>query len=148
MQAESLISPLMQTLSHQHWKVRVAAIEATGTVIQFGNGKSVDEVLPHFAQRLFDNVPQVTDFLLAPPPKPCALGNSLLFSGFTNMTRCTKHPFLSPSHRCAWFSSLRNPRRAEFNMFVILNSKDMKEDSFPLGEKSKGCVLPSFQKHL
>ncbi|KAI5221447.1 dynein axonemal assembly factor 5 [Manis pentadactyla] len=59
MQAESLISPLMQTLSHQHWKVRVAAIEATGTVIQFGNGKSVDEVLPHFAQRLFDNVPQV-----------------------------------------------------------------------------------------
>ncbi|XP_037362644.1 dynein axonemal assembly factor 5 [Talpa occidentalis] len=59
MQSESLISPLMQTISHQHWKVRVAVIEATGTVIQFGNGKSVDDVLSHFAQRLFDDVPQV-----------------------------------------------------------------------------------------
>ncbi|XP_050019176.1 dynein axonemal assembly factor 5 isoform X1 [Alexandromys fortis] len=59
MQSESLISPLMQTISHQHWKVRVAVIEATGTVIQFGNGSSVDDVLSHFAQRLFDDVPQV-----------------------------------------------------------------------------------------
>lgn len=59
MQSESLIGPLMQTISHQHWKVRVAVIEATGTVIQFGSGKSVDDVLPHFAQRLFDDVPQV-----------------------------------------------------------------------------------------
>ncbi|XP_032115798.1 dynein assembly factor 5, axonemal isoform X1 [Sapajus apella] len=59
MQSESLIGPLMQTISHQHWKVRVAAVEATGTVIQFGNGKSVDDVLSHFAQRLFDDVPQV-----------------------------------------------------------------------------------------
>ncbi|KAM6157055.1 dynein axonemal assembly factor 5 [Erethizon dorsatum] len=59
MQSESLISPLMHTISHQHWKVRVAVIEATGTVIQFGNGKSVDDVLSHFAQRLFDDVSQV-----------------------------------------------------------------------------------------
>ncbi|XP_003481014.1 dynein assembly factor 5, axonemal isoform X1 [Sus scrofa] len=59
MQSESLIGPLMQTVSHQHWKVRVAVIEATGAVIQFGSGKSVDDVLPHFAQRLFDDVPQV-----------------------------------------------------------------------------------------
>ncbi|XP_063671203.1 dynein axonemal assembly factor 5 isoform X3 [Pan troglodytes] len=59
MQSESLIGPLMQTISHQHWKVRVAAIEATGAAIQFGNGKSVDDVLSHFAQRLFDDVPQV-----------------------------------------------------------------------------------------
>ncbi|XP_041504279.1 dynein assembly factor 5, axonemal isoform X2 [Microtus oregoni] len=59
MQSESLIGPLMQTISHQHWKVRVAVIEATGTVIQFGNGSSVDDVLSHFAQRLFDDVPQV-----------------------------------------------------------------------------------------
>lgn len=65
MQSESLVSPLMQTISHQHWKVRVAVIEATGTVIQFGSGKSVDDVLPHFAQRLFDDVPQV---LHGPPP--------------------------------------------------------------------------------
>uniref|UniRef100_A0A452TIB1 Dynein axonemal assembly factor 5 n=2 Tax=Ursus maritimus TaxID=29073 RepID=A0A452TIB1_URSMA len=59
MQSESLIGPLMQSISHQHWKVRVAVIKATGTVIQFGSGKSVDDVLPHFAQRLFDDVPQV-----------------------------------------------------------------------------------------
>lgn len=59
MQSESLIGPLMQSISHQHWKVRVAVIEATGTAVQFGSGKSVDDVLPHFAQRLFDDVPQV-----------------------------------------------------------------------------------------
>ncbi|MXQ94005.1 hypothetical protein E5288_WYG008519 [Bos mutus] len=59
MQSESLIGPLMQSISHQHWKVRVAVIEATGAAIQFGSGKSVDDVLPHFAQRLFDDVPQV-----------------------------------------------------------------------------------------
>ncbi|XP_059270232.1 dynein axonemal assembly factor 5 isoform X2 [Mustela nigripes] len=59
MQSESLIGPLMQSISHQHWKVRVAVTEATGTVIQFGSAKSVDDVLPHFAQRLFDDVPQV-----------------------------------------------------------------------------------------
>uniref|UniRef100_G3V943 Dynein, axonemal, assembly factor 5 n=1 Tax=Rattus norvegicus TaxID=10116 RepID=G3V943_RAT len=63
MQSESLIGPLMQTISHQHWKVRVAVIEATGTVIQFGNGNSVDDVLSHFAQRLFDDVPQTATSL-------------------------------------------------------------------------------------
>lgn len=67
MQSESLIGPLMQTISHQHWKVRVAVIEATGTVIQFGSGKSVDDVLPHFAQRLFDDVPQVRGGPLGSP---------------------------------------------------------------------------------
>ncbi|KAM8960244.1 dynein axonemal assembly factor 5 [Pelodytes ibericus] len=59
MQSESLIKPLMQTISHQHSKVRVAAIQTTGPVIQYGNGKSVDDVLSHLAQRLFDDAPQV-----------------------------------------------------------------------------------------
>ncbi|XP_045140257.1 dynein axonemal assembly factor 5 [Echinops telfairi] len=59
MQAESLVGPLMQTIAHQHWKVRVAVLEATGTVVQFGTGKCVDDVLSHLAQRLFDDVPQV-----------------------------------------------------------------------------------------
>ncbi|XP_067407014.1 dynein axonemal assembly factor 5 isoform X1 [Emydura macquarii macquarii] len=59
MQSEFLIKPLMQTISHQHFRVRVAVIQATGTVIQFGNGKSVDDVLSHLAQRLFDDIPQV-----------------------------------------------------------------------------------------
>ncbi|XP_049644535.1 dynein axonemal assembly factor 5 [Suncus etruscus] len=59
MQSESLVQPLLQTISHQHWKVRAAAIEATGVVIRYGNAKSLDDVIPHFAQRLFDDVPQV-----------------------------------------------------------------------------------------
>ncbi|XP_069503334.1 dynein axonemal assembly factor 5 [Ambystoma mexicanum] len=59
MQSESLIKPLMQTISHQHSKVRVAVIQTTGTVIQYGNGKSVDDVLSHLAQRLFDDSSQV-----------------------------------------------------------------------------------------
>uniref|UniRef100_A0A8C3TCU0 Dynein axonemal assembly factor 5 n=1 Tax=Chelydra serpentina TaxID=8475 RepID=A0A8C3TCU0_CHESE len=59
MHSEFLIKPLMQTVSHQHFRVRVAVIQATGTVIQFGNGKSVDDVLSHLAQRLFDEIPQV-----------------------------------------------------------------------------------------
>ncbi|XP_055507606.1 dynein axonemal assembly factor 5 [Leucoraja erinacea] len=59
MQSESLIKPLMQTISHQHSKVRVAVVRATGTVIQYGNGKSVDDVLSHLAQRLFDDAPLV-----------------------------------------------------------------------------------------
>ncbi|XP_025719453.2 dynein axonemal assembly factor 5 isoform X1 [Callorhinus ursinus] len=72
MQSESLIGPLMQSISHQHWKVRVAVIEATGTVIQFGSSKSVDDVLPHFAQRLFDDVPQVRQAVT------CVVGGWLL----------------------------------------------------------------------
>ncbi|XP_051790072.1 dynein axonemal assembly factor 5-like [Erpetoichthys calabaricus] len=59
MQSESLIKPLMQTISHQHSRVRVAVIMATGTVIQCGSGKSVDDVISHLAQRLFDDAPQV-----------------------------------------------------------------------------------------
>ncbi|XP_049418190.1 dynein axonemal assembly factor 5-like [Epinephelus fuscoguttatus] len=59
MQAESLIKPLMQTIAHQHSRVRVSVIEATGAVIQHGTGKNVDDVLSHLAQRLFDDSPQV-----------------------------------------------------------------------------------------
>ncbi|NXC51431.1 DAAF5 factor, partial [Penelope pileata] len=59
MQSESLIKPLMQTIAHQHYRVRVDVIQATGAVIQFGNGKSVDDVVSHLAQRLFDEIPKV-----------------------------------------------------------------------------------------
>ncbi|XP_077411849.1 dynein axonemal assembly factor 5 [Vanacampus margaritifer] len=59
MQAESLVKPLMLTIAHQHSKVRVSVIEATGAVIQHGTGKNVDDVLSHLAQRLFDDSPQV-----------------------------------------------------------------------------------------
>ncbi|XP_037544477.1 dynein assembly factor 5, axonemal-like [Nematolebias whitei] len=59
MQAESLVKPLMLTITHQHSRVRVSVIEATGAVIQHGTGKNVDDVLSHLAQRLFDDSPQV-----------------------------------------------------------------------------------------
>ncbi|OXB67597.1 hypothetical protein ASZ78_004715 [Callipepla squamata] len=65
MQSESLIKPLMQTISHQHYRVRVDVIQATGAVIQFGNGKSVDDVLSHLAQRLFDEIPKVRQAVTA-----------------------------------------------------------------------------------
>ncbi|ELU05823.1 hypothetical protein CAPTEDRAFT_167239 [Capitella teleta] len=59
MQSESLIKPLLTSISHQHSKVRVETILAIGNVIQYGNGKSVDDVVSHLAQRLFDQNPQV-----------------------------------------------------------------------------------------
>ncbi|XP_054992470.1 dynein axonemal assembly factor 5 [Sorex araneus] len=65
MQSESLVRPLMQTISHQHWKVRAAAIESTGAVIRYGDAKSLDDVIPHFAQRLFDDVPQVRQAVMS-----------------------------------------------------------------------------------
>ncbi|XP_015272787.1 PREDICTED: dynein assembly factor 5, axonemal [Gekko japonicus] len=64
MQSESLISPLMQSVSHQHFRVRVAVIQATGAVIQFGNAKSLDDVLSHLAQRCFDSIPQVREAVI------------------------------------------------------------------------------------
>ncbi|XP_060757414.1 dynein axonemal assembly factor 5-like isoform X3 [Neoarius graeffei] len=59
MQAEGLVKPLMQTISHQHSRVRMAIIEATGAVVLYGTVKTMDDVLSHVAQRLFDNSPQV-----------------------------------------------------------------------------------------
>ncbi|XP_054851534.1 dynein axonemal assembly factor 5 isoform X2 [Eublepharis macularius] len=65
MQSESLISPLMQAISHQHFRVRVSVIQATGAVIQFGNVKSLDDVLSHLAQRCFDSIPQVREAVIS-----------------------------------------------------------------------------------
>lgn len=63
MQAESLVKPLMQMITHQHSRVRASVIETTGAVIQHGSGKNMDDVLSHLAQRLFDESPQVFFFL-------------------------------------------------------------------------------------
>ncbi|XP_042293334.1 dynein axonemal assembly factor 5 [Sceloporus undulatus] len=65
LQSESLITPLMQAISHQHYRVRVAVIQATGAVIQFGNVKSLDDVLSHLAQRCFDDIPQVREAVIS-----------------------------------------------------------------------------------
>jgi len=59
MQSETLIVPLMTSINHQHSKVRIAVIEATGNVVQYGNGKTVENVISHLAQRFFDPSAQV-----------------------------------------------------------------------------------------
>ena len=58
-QSEALITPLLIAITHQHSKVRVEAVRALADVIQFGNNKSVEDVVPHLAQRLFDQAPVV-----------------------------------------------------------------------------------------
>ncbi|KAL3876674.1 hypothetical protein ACJMK2_034478 [Sinanodonta woodiana] len=58
-QSEHLIKPLLQSISHQHSRVRTVVIETIGEVIQYGHGKSVDTVVSHLAQRLFDQTPAV-----------------------------------------------------------------------------------------
>ncbi|XP_063717180.1 dynein axonemal assembly factor 5-like [Symsagittifera roscoffensis] len=57
--SENLINPLLTQISHQHSKVRVAVIACLGDVIRFGNNKSVEDVISHFAQRIFDPIPAV-----------------------------------------------------------------------------------------
>ncbi|XP_023244621.1 dynein assembly factor 5, axonemal-like [Centruroides sculpturatus] len=52
MQSERLIKPLLQTLGHQHSKVRVVTIKAIGIVIQYGNNKSIEDVRASLAQQL------------------------------------------------------------------------------------------------
>lgn len=59
MQSESLVKPLTQILTHQQYRVRVSAILALGTVVRFGNNKSIKDVIGPFAERLFDQTPQV-----------------------------------------------------------------------------------------
>ncbi|XP_075244833.1 dynein axonemal assembly factor 5-like [Convolutriloba macropyga] len=57
--SENLINPLLTQISHQHSKVRVAVISCLGDVIRYGNNKSVEDVISHFAQRVFDPIPAV-----------------------------------------------------------------------------------------
>ncbi|XP_068729927.1 dynein axonemal assembly factor 5-like [Montipora capricornis] len=58
-QANSLVTPLLRSLSHQHSKVRVSCVQTLGIVISYGDGKNVDDVVSHLAQRTFDSAPTV-----------------------------------------------------------------------------------------
>ncbi|XP_074630792.1 dynein axonemal assembly factor 5-like [Acropora palmata] len=58
-QASSLVNSLLKSLTHQHSKVRVSGIQTLGIVISYGDGKNVDDVVSHLAQRTFDNAPAV-----------------------------------------------------------------------------------------
>ncbi len=64
MQSESLIKPLLLSISHQHARVRTEVVLCIGAVIQYGNGKSVEDVVSHFAQRLFDHSPLVREAVI------------------------------------------------------------------------------------
>ena len=59
MMSESLIKPLIETMKHQHAKVRVEAINALGNVIRYGNNKSVEDSVSPLAQRFFDHTSTV-----------------------------------------------------------------------------------------
>ncbi len=59
LQSETLIKPLLHTVSHQHSKVRTQCVYTIGDVLQYGNHKPMDQVISHLAQRLFDHSPQV-----------------------------------------------------------------------------------------
>ncbi|KAK2567034.1 Dynein axonemal assembly factor 5 [Acropora cervicornis] len=63
-QASSLVNSLLKSLTHQHSKVRVSGIQTLGIVISYGDGKNVDDVVSHLAQRTFDNAPAVRAALL------------------------------------------------------------------------------------
>lgn len=59
MQADTLVKPLLLSIAHQHSKVRLTIVETIGTILQYSNGKAVDDVISHLAQRLFDKTPSV-----------------------------------------------------------------------------------------
>jgi len=58
-QGESLIEPLLKSLSHQHNKVRTMVLQTIGTVVLTTSGKAVNDVFTHIAQRTFDHSPTV-----------------------------------------------------------------------------------------
>jgi len=53
-QSEHLIKPILSNFTHQHYRVRLAAIRAIGNAIRYGNSKLMEEVATPLAQRLFD----------------------------------------------------------------------------------------------
>uniref|UniRef100_UPI00358E37B4 dynein axonemal assembly factor 5-like isoform X1 n=1 Tax=Myxine glutinosa TaxID=7769 RepID=UPI00358E37B4 len=59
LQAESLLPPLLHMFTHQHSRVRSAAVLCIGQVVLHSSGKTLDDVFTHLAQRLFDDAPLV-----------------------------------------------------------------------------------------
>jgi len=62
--SERLIEPLTKGLSHQHSRVRVSFAKAIGDVVQYGSNKSVDDVIFHLSQRMFDQAASVRQALV------------------------------------------------------------------------------------
>ncbi|XP_062515941.1 dynein axonemal assembly factor 5-like [Corticium candelabrum] len=64
MKSESLMSPLVTTLTHQHYRVRVTCLKAIGVVVQYSNAQCIDTILSHLAQRTFDRSAPVRSTLV------------------------------------------------------------------------------------
>lgn len=52
--SENLVKPILTNFTHQHYKVRAAAVNTIGDVVLYGNNKSIEEVATPMAERLFD----------------------------------------------------------------------------------------------
>ena len=59
MQSETLVKPLLANITHQHSRVRKDIVDCLCDVVMYGNNKSVTDVIPHLAQRLFDQANMV-----------------------------------------------------------------------------------------
>ena len=59
MQSENLVKPLLANMTHQHSRVRKDVVECLCDVVLRGNNKTVNECVPHLAQRLFDQASMV-----------------------------------------------------------------------------------------
>ncbi|XP_053607373.1 dynein axonemal assembly factor 5 [Plodia interpunctella] len=58
-QCESYVKPVLSNYSHQHFRVRVAAIKAIGAIVMAGNAKCFELSITPMAEKLFDENSQV-----------------------------------------------------------------------------------------
>ncbi|KAF6767983.1 hypothetical protein AHF37_08240 [Paragonimus kellicotti] len=57
--SESVVAPLLSNLIHQHSKVRLATVQAVGTVMIYSHGKLVEQTITPLTQRLFDTASSI-----------------------------------------------------------------------------------------
>ncbi|KAL1452619.1 hypothetical protein WDU94_006833 [Cyamophila willieti] len=68
---ECLIAPLLGNVAHRHSKVRVATVTALGDAVQYGNNKTINDVIGPLAERLFDQHPGVRTQVLEVATRWC-----------------------------------------------------------------------------
>ncbi|XP_013199371.1 dynein axonemal assembly factor 5 [Amyelois transitella] len=58
-QSESYVKPVLSNFSHQHFRIRVAAVKAIGAIVMAGNAKCFELSITPMAEKLFDENTQV-----------------------------------------------------------------------------------------
>ncbi|XP_049868771.1 dynein axonemal assembly factor 5 isoform X2 [Pectinophora gossypiella] len=58
-QSDSYVKPVLSNYSHQHYRVRVAAVKAIGAIVLAGNAKCFELSITPMAEKLFDENSQV-----------------------------------------------------------------------------------------